>query len=118
MQDPQLLMPESDPKKFRSISPKLAILQNNLQNAEKIWSVKSRTAPKMRIRSCNFTKFTKAMSCHQYLDTDHVSGNRHFIRAKPERKSCKSFGKSGLRCINFWLNGYYEEKPFIASEHL
>ena len=51
-----------NPEYFRSISERLIILQNNLQNSEKSWSVKYRTAHKIRTKSRDFTKFTGA--CH------------------------------------------------------
>ena len=57
-----------DLEHFRSISTRLSILQNNLENAEKSWSLKYRTGHKMRNRPRDFTKFTR----HQYLDTDQL----------------------------------------------
>ena len=52
------LMSEINPENFRSISQRLAILQNNLENGAKCWSVKYRTAYKMWTRSRDFTKFS------------------------------------------------------------
>ena len=53
-----ILTSDIDPDDFRLISQKLAILQNNLENAAKSWFAKYTTAHRMRTRSRDLTKFT------------------------------------------------------------
>ena len=72
----------------------MVILQNNLWNAEKSWSVKYRTIHKMPTRSCDFTRSCKFTSwCHVI--------NIYWPSFKPfwlvERKSVSYKGHSKAR---------------------
>ena len=109
-----ILTSKMNPENFRSISQRLT-------NAQKSWSVKFRMAHKIRTRSRDVTKFTGWCNVIYIYHWPSVKSfwwvelKSAFYKGQTRARILRDFSISGLRCINFWLNGNCNENILYST---